>query len=219
MQVNFSNFFLNSIKDRTPDILLRVLRPANKSGAICPFCGNGSGNEGDGVSFVPGNPHIIKCFKCGTAKDIFSFVMEDRHCNFQEAVKTCADSAGINIEKVGSVCYNYNMIKKNHNNIIGADLSHLILPENSDNVKQGAEKMFEDMTPYFDMCHKFLTQWEEQIQILIDNGIYDIRLAKKKFFMATPQLKQLIISKYAICLTKILLTDSISVTILLLIAL
>ena len=98
MQGNFSDTFLNGIKDRTPEILLRVLRPANKTGAICPFCGNGSGNDGDGVTVVPDNSHVIHCFKCGKSNDIFHFVMEDKHCTFPEAVKTCADSAGISIE-------------------------------------------------------------------------------------------------------------------------
>ena len=160
LQGNFSDNFLNSIKDRTPEILLRVLRPANKNGAICPFCDNGSGSDGDGVTVVPNNPHVIHCFKCGKSNDIFHFVMEDRHCTFPEAVKTCADSAGMFIEdnyKTMKQAISYDTRKKDYSNELA------------------------DMTPYFVMCHKFLTQWEEQIKILIDNGIYDKSCQKEVF--------------------------------------
>ena len=56
---------ISYIKSQPPTFLQR----AKKKGYICPSCGNGSGEDGDGIDIHRGHGHY-KCFKCGIYVDI-----------------------------------------------------------------------------------------------------------------------------------------------------
>lgn len=60
-----------SYKQRAAQVL-QLLRPAVRSGYVCPFCGNGSGHAGTGMEFAADGPHAGKfhCYKCGFHGDI-----------------------------------------------------------------------------------------------------------------------------------------------------
>ena len=58
-------------------------------GFICPFCGNGSGNTGDGVTFMK-NSYRAHCFKCGFSGDIISFKAQENNCSYREAAQVLA---------------------------------------------------------------------------------------------------------------------------------
>lgn len=45
-----------------------------KRGYICPSCGNGSGQDGTGITEDPHNARRFKCFKCGYYGDIVDYI-------------------------------------------------------------------------------------------------------------------------------------------------
>ncbi len=47
-----------------------MLTRAQKSGWVCPKCGNGSGKDGDGLNLIP-NTNKLKCHVCGSAFSMF----------------------------------------------------------------------------------------------------------------------------------------------------
>lgn len=57
------------------------LKPAKKRGTwVCPKCGNGTGDDGDGMSIDPHGDRLhLKCFKCGFYGDIIDVIKEDMH--------------------------------------------------------------------------------------------------------------------------------------------
>ena len=67
-------------------------------GFICPFCGNGSGNTGDGVTFMK-NSYRAHCFKCGFSGDIIAFKAQENNCSYREAAQVLAIILNIADEK------------------------------------------------------------------------------------------------------------------------
>lgn len=63
--------------------------------ACCPFH-----NEKSPSFHVYPARQFFKCFGCGKAGDVFTFVMEIEGCPFPEAVKTIAEKSGIQIPRV-----------------------------------------------------------------------------------------------------------------------
>lgn len=61
---------------KAPD---KFLAPAKKSGFICPYCGNGSGQDGTGIKVTDntkGTDHPrYKCFVCGINEDVIGLYM------------------------------------------------------------------------------------------------------------------------------------------------
>ena len=59
---------------REPDFLPRAKKAvAGRATYICPSCGNGSGNTGDGIALdtsQSGSHRHYKCFKCGLYEDV-----------------------------------------------------------------------------------------------------------------------------------------------------
>ena len=54
-------------------------KPAKKMGYICPICGNGSGNDGDGI-ILHKNDNTgthFKCFKCNFYGDVIDYIGEE----------------------------------------------------------------------------------------------------------------------------------------------
>lgn len=50
-----------------------MLTPARKTGWVCPFCGNGTGENGTGLSLVP-NTNLLKCFVCNESFPMFDLI-------------------------------------------------------------------------------------------------------------------------------------------------
>ncbi|MBK9316145.1 MAG: DNA primase [Acidobacteria bacterium] len=63
--------------------------------ACCPFH-----NEKTPSFSVNSAKQFFKCFGCGKAGDVFTFVMEIEGCPFPEAVKTVAEKSGIQVPRV-----------------------------------------------------------------------------------------------------------------------
>lgn len=76
------------------------LKPAKKRGTyICPLCGNGTGNTGDGMSVDPhsGGAHL-KCFKCGFYGDIVELYEKEHGCTTGEAFSALYDLFGLQVD-------------------------------------------------------------------------------------------------------------------------
>ena len=73
-------------------------------GIVCPLCGNGSGKDGDGVTFIKrsrgydfesGETHILHCFKCGFSGDLIKLQAAEMNCSYNEAAKILAEKLGM----------------------------------------------------------------------------------------------------------------------------
>lgn len=67
----------NFCKDHTEDILNQMTEPDKQNkGYVCNLCGNGTGEDGDGLRFNPQSKDgkYIKCFSCGFYGDILEYV-------------------------------------------------------------------------------------------------------------------------------------------------
>lgn len=58
-------------------------------GFICPICGNGSGNTGDGVTFVR-DSYRVHCFKCGFSGDLIALKARENNCTYKDAARVLA---------------------------------------------------------------------------------------------------------------------------------
>ena len=73
----------------------------HEKGIICPLCGNGSGNDGDGVNFIKTdrNGHsdsdILHCFRCGFSGDVIQLKASEMNCSYNEAAKVLAEHFGL----------------------------------------------------------------------------------------------------------------------------
>ena len=63
-------------------------------GFICPICGNGSGNTGDGVTFIR-NSYRVHCFKCGFSGDIILLKSQENNCSYKDAAYALAITLNI----------------------------------------------------------------------------------------------------------------------------
>lgn len=69
-------------------------------GIICPFCGNGEGQDGDGIRENPraNKPGQLKCFKCGWTGDSIDIYMKEYNLDYNRALQAAADFLGYEIE-------------------------------------------------------------------------------------------------------------------------
>ena len=84
------------IKSRYAD----YLQPAKKRGTyICPLCGNGTGETGDGLSLDPNsNGYQFKCFKCGFYGDIVDIHRTRHNCDAKTAFSELYEMFNITID-------------------------------------------------------------------------------------------------------------------------
>lgn len=102
----------NDIVDVVSDVV-RLKRAGRNFSGLCPFH-----NEKSPSFSVSPDKQIFKCFGCGEAGNVISFVMKTKNLNFVDAVKELADRANIIIpiedgkqsesQKKKQVLYNIN---------------------------------------------------------------------------------------------------------------
>ncbi len=89
------DMMIKKIKEQEPSFL----QAARKTGYVCPVCGNGTGEDGDGIARDPGSPpgeHYYKCFKCGLYGDVLELFGKAYGLeNFQEIADRAAAFYGI----------------------------------------------------------------------------------------------------------------------------
>lgn len=88
----------NEVKRRYAE----YLRPARKRGTyICPVCGNGTGEDGDGISVdtKAKNPYTLHCFRCSTHGSVVDFYMKEHNCTVGEAFRSLREYFGITIDR------------------------------------------------------------------------------------------------------------------------
>ena len=89
--------------DATREIKSRYrdyLSPAKKKNTyICPLCGNGTGETGDGICIDPnGNGAQLKCFACGFYGDIIDLYSNEHGCTFNEAFSALCGYFGVSVD-------------------------------------------------------------------------------------------------------------------------
>jgi DNA primase len=101
---------------------LSVKKSGKNYKALCPF------HSEDTPSFmISPELQIFKCFGCGEAGDIFTFVEKMEGVDFNSALETLADKAGIKIER-GQYDPNYKKKGKVFNiNLMAAEFYHHLL--------------------------------------------------------------------------------------------
>ena len=63
-------------------------------GFICPICSNGSGDTGDGVTFIKGS-YRVHCFKCQFTGDIIDLKAHENNCSYIDAARVLAVILGV----------------------------------------------------------------------------------------------------------------------------
>lgn len=94
------------IRFRWEDILQRITSPAKskvngRMSYICPLCGNGSGTDGDGITYNPKSPdgNGLKCFKCGFSGDILDLLGKaEGLTEFPDKMKKAEELLGLDHE-------------------------------------------------------------------------------------------------------------------------
>jgi len=96
-------------RKQIPNFLLK----AKKTGYVCPKCGNGTGNTGDGIVLNKKDGNHYKCFKCGIYADIFElYGLYYGLTDNTEIFKRVYEYYGIDVEKKN---INKNKPKHKHN--------------------------------------------------------------------------------------------------------
>ena len=77
--------------------------PADQhDGIICPLCNSGSGEHGTGISEVPEQPGLLKCFACGWSGDVIQLFAEVNHLDFRadfpKIVRQMSDQLGLRFD-------------------------------------------------------------------------------------------------------------------------
>lgn len=96
---------------------------------ICPLCGNGAGDSGDGIAFqFKGGAWLAKCFKCGEGFDNFKLLALhynlDPRADFKEICKRAADDFNIsNLAQVPAPNINNSVAQDKELELVKADIA------------------------------------------------------------------------------------------------
>lgn len=78
------------IREETARRIFEIYPPDNQGrGFICPLCGNGTGDSGDGVTFIK-DSYRVHCFKCGFSGDIIDLKARENNCSYKDAARVLA---------------------------------------------------------------------------------------------------------------------------------
>lgn len=76
------------------------LEPSRGNLYCCPFCGSGhNGNKNTGALKLHKDTNTWYCNKCERYGDVIDLYMQDKHCDYNEALQELADSLNITIRK------------------------------------------------------------------------------------------------------------------------
>ena len=94
---------LSKIPENAKILADRFLTPApdykpNNPGYICPKCGNGSGENGTGIHFIP-NKDLLKCFKCGESFDLIKVIEITKNQSYNQAIEEIANKLGYKVKE------------------------------------------------------------------------------------------------------------------------
>lgn len=93
------------IKKQSPKSFLEPDK--QNKGFICPFCGNGSGQKGDGIRKIPHSDNY-KCFTCDKVADIFDLIgAKFSLANFNEQFSKAVEIYGVDINTPNNSTTNY----------------------------------------------------------------------------------------------------------------
>ena len=155
-----SNSFLKEIRQHATEIAERLLQHSPDGNFICSKCNNGNGQSGTGIYFKDATGEAY-CHNCGWL-DVIELVKAKYGYDFVEAVNTCADVIGKQVEyEDDDWSANWSKAKKSTAPV------RLIKPSSAKNIS----KMQISLKPYYEMCNKFLTDWSNQIEILKANDL------------------------------------------------
>lgn len=69
-----------------------------KKGVVCPFCGNGSGKDGDGIREIPNSGGKLHCFRCDWSGDAVDLIQHASGCSYPEALNKGAAALGLSLD-------------------------------------------------------------------------------------------------------------------------
>ena len=140
---------VQDIRSQWRTVLGRITTPARKkvngeTSWICPLCGNGSGTDGDGLTFNPKSKNIgaLKCFGCNFSGDVIELYQKWQHTSFREAVKELSSMLNIELDAENSTGTNFAASG------IPAELPSL----SADKVEPEREEPATDFTAYLEKC-------------------------------------------------------------------
>ena len=151
---------MKEIRQHATEIAERLLQHSPDGNFICSKCNNGNGQSGTGIYFKDATGEAY-CHNCGWL-DVIELVKAKYGYDFVEAVNTCADVIGKQVEyEDDDWSANWSKAKKSTAPV------RLIKPSSAKNIS----KMQISLKPYYEMCNKFLTDWSNQIEILKANDL------------------------------------------------
>lgn len=151
----------DDIKSQTATLAERFLTHSKDGNYICPFCGNGAGEDGTGIKF---NGETAHCFVCNRGFNIIQAVQELYHCDFKEAVKLCANE--IHIDLKHSKKKSITRKKLTPDEELEKKRRELLTPPPDDENPK-------DLTPYYDACNKELFNYQKAVNYLKSRNLFD----------------------------------------------
>lgn len=158
------------IRSRWRELLLDYTSKARRKvngedSYICPICGNGSKDRGDGLTFNPkiADKNTLHCFHCGFNGDIIALVQDIESKNYNETLSLLAERCGITIDPYfsaageGATQYKRAVRAERAEQAKGGAGVRVIENEPqkaADNAREAAE----DYTAYYQECVKRLSE-------------------------------------------------------------
>ena len=172
--VPYSDSFLSEIKKHTAELAEDFLQHSTDGNFICPFCGNGSGENGTGIKF---NEEVAHCFVCGESFNIFQAIQKSFNCDFAVVVKTCAEALGLKLE---------------YNNAAPSTTYAVTNKPVPIKKVEKIEKPQQDLTEYYNKCHANINDPKVQAY-LKERGLDNSELIERFNLGYDPDCKCLVI--------------------------
>lgn len=145
MAVDYNQIRINADIVKVISSYIPLKRSGKNFVGVCPFHDDTSPSM-----FVSPDKQIYKCFACGAAGNVFTFVQNYENIDFKQAVKKVCDLTGQKVEGLSNEVFN-----------------KFIDPE-----KEVLYKIFDDLTKYY-MYLLHSTEGKEALEYLKNRGIDD----------------------------------------------
>lgn len=153
------------IKSRYAEYLTPAKKRVNgKPTYICPlpYCGNGSGKDGDGMAVDPhGDGTQLKCFKCGFYGDIIDLYRAEHQCDYGEAFRALCERFGIEVDKPTEWPLN-SAGSPQSDRTMQSNTKAPLPAENAPEGKIEAVEDKQDYTTFYEHCNKQISDPEAQ---------------------------------------------------------